>query len=585
MWSTWVVHTGMSDMAKPTGLARRKGTYYFRIRVPKDLVSVFGKKEIRKSLETTDYGKAKKRRNQMAIEWDARFAQARKTVDQSASVTAEPLTQQQAVRLVQDYVEQMDGEWRRRKAEHYPSMADERREMIIEHAMSEQTLKDPEDPRRDREIWLTSQKILERSGLELGEDSIPYVELWELVRRALLELDRRAQARLVDDFSASHFDQLFSHRPSSNAINESPPFGSLCDQYFNIYTQDATTRKIHQQRIDKVKAHLGLVREIIGEHTPVAAIDYDRCLTFRETLAKVPARRKQFYGDKPLKEVIVAAEKAGKPTMGYVTQAGYLATLTRVLELGRRKKLFSDVPSEGLVPIAKKVADEEKRDPFTMEQLHLLFHSEYYAMCAQHGNRPYLNTDKPGRFWLPIISLFTGMRPKEICQMHVADLKVSDEGIPFFHVIADDEGKTEKTPTSRRKIPVHPELIRMGFLDYLESVREQEHQRLFPELKKNKYGNYSAYILRRFREKFLPDAIHMSEKQSYYSFRHCFRDALRRIEAPAEILQSLGAWSQGKLVSDAYGAGFEIGHLMKYVEMIEYPGLDLTHLYVKDGGG
>ena len=38
-------------------------------------------------------------------------------------------------------------------------------------------------------------------------------------------------------------------------------------------------------------------------------------------------------------------------------------------------------------------------------------------------------------------------------------------------------------------------------------------------------------------------------------------------------------------MSDAYGAGFEIGHLMKYVEMIEYPGLDLTHLYVKDGGG
>ncbi len=124
----------------------------------------------------------------------------------------------------------------------------------------------------------------------------------------------------------------------------------------------------------------------------------------------------------------------------------------------------------------------------------------------------------------------------------------------------------------------------MGFLDYLESVREQEHQRLFPELKKNKYGNYSHYVLKRFRETFLPNAIQVGERQAFYSFRHCFRDALRRVEAPAEILQSLGAWSQGKLVSDAYGAGFEIGHLLKYVEMIEYPGLDLSHLYAKDGG-
>ena len=55
MWSTQVVHTGMSDMAKPTGLFSRNGTYYFRIRVPKDLVSAFGKTEIRKSLKTKNY--------------------------------------------------------------------------------------------------------------------------------------------------------------------------------------------------------------------------------------------------------------------------------------------------------------------------------------------------------------------------------------------------------------------------------------------------------------------------------------------------------------------------------------------------
>ncbi len=182
-------------MAKPAGLARRNGAYYFRIRVPKDLVSVFGKNEVKKSLKTTDYDEAKKRRNQVAIEWDARFAQARKTLEQSTSATAEPLTQQQAVRLVQDYVERMDREWRRREV-HYPATADERREMVIELAMSEQMLKDPEDTIRDRDIWLTSQELLDRSELRLGEDSIPYTELWELVRRALLELDRRAQAHL-----------------------------------------------------------------------------------------------------------------------------------------------------------------------------------------------------------------------------------------------------------------------------------------------------------------------------------------------------------------------------------------------------
>ena len=124
----------------------------------------------------------------------------------------------------------------------------------------------------------------------------------------------------------------------------------------------------------------------------------------------------------------------------------------------------------------------------------------------------------------------------------------------------------------------------MGFLDYVESVGKEGHKRLFPELNKDKYGNYSTYILRRFREKFLPDVIEIGEKQAFYSFRHNFRDALRDIEAPAEILQALGAWSQGKLVSDSYGEGFKVGHLMKYVEKIEYLGLDLSHLHVKESG-
>ena len=166
--------------------------------------------------------------------------------------------------------------------------------------------------------------------------------------------------------------------------------------------------------------------------------------------------------------------------------------------------------------------------------------------------------------------------------MHVADLEVSDDDVHFFHIIADDEDKTEKTTTSRRKIPVHPELIQMGFLDYVDSVRKQEHTQLFPELTKNKYGNYAAYILRRFREKFLPEVIDLGEKQTFYSFRHNFRDALRDIEAPPEILQFLGGWSQGNLVSDTYGKGNKIKHLLKYVEKLRYPDLDFSHLYVID---
>lgn len=45
----------MEDVAKPSGLQRRKQGYYIRVRVPQDLEGVLGKKEIIRSLKTQDY--------------------------------------------------------------------------------------------------------------------------------------------------------------------------------------------------------------------------------------------------------------------------------------------------------------------------------------------------------------------------------------------------------------------------------------------------------------------------------------------------------------------------------------------------
>jgi hypothetical protein len=71
------------------------------------------------------------------------------------------------------------------------------------------------------------------------------------------------------------------------------------------------------------------------------------------------------------------------------------------------------------------------------------------------------------------------MRPKEIFQMHVDDLKSTERGNWYLDIAAttdeDDEAspeskKTIKTLTSRRKVPVHPELVRLGFLAFVEDL-------------------------------------------------------------------------------------------------------------------
>lgn len=64
-------------MAKETRLVRRGGRWYFRCGVPKDIRSQIGKREIKRSLGTSDYPEAVKMARLVSVEVDAEFARAR----------------------------------------------------------------------------------------------------------------------------------------------------------------------------------------------------------------------------------------------------------------------------------------------------------------------------------------------------------------------------------------------------------------------------------------------------------------------------------------------------------------------------
>ena len=179
-----------------------------------------------------------------------------------------------------------------------------------------------------------------------------------------------------------------------------------------------------------------------------------------------------------------------------------------------------------------------------------------------------------------------GMRPNEICQLAADDVKATSCGTVYIDVALDgsnedDQGHTKslKTVTSRRRVPIHPQLVAIGFLDFVTQRKKAgKHAKLFPELLPDEYGNHAKYALKRFREKYLPDAITVDQRQSFYSLRHNFRDALRRCNAPPDALQALGGWSQGKLVSDDYGDKADPDYQLQFMKQVTFPDLDLSFL-------
>jgi hypothetical protein len=580
----------MKTVSGNNHLFRREGVYYYRRRVPAQLIKSIGSKVIQFSLGTTSFKEAKKLRTAKDLEWDVRFETCMKSlassdtgsVASSSSAKAPPLSEAEMVRLVHEYVERMDERSRKRFANDPPPNEQEKLDMWKEAKLDAQIARDRDHPQADQLIYSAGKEILAAAGKSIDDPALPSAAFAEFVRRGLLELDRRWLARLEDDHRQTFFDQLFNPaRPPQVG------FGELADQFLQLTEEEAAANRTSPKWVDKQTANVALIREIIGDNTPVHTVDYDTCLRVRTMLARIPANRTKIYNGVSVEQAIQRAAIEDRPLLSPVTQQQYLAALREVLDLAAKKRLISVNPAEGLRPIKRDtIPAGEKRRPFTLEQIKQFFASKFYADCAQHPV-PFAHDKSGWRFWLPLICLFMGMRPNEAAQMLTHDLRCTDHKIWYLDIVAtsDEDAddlvpahKTLKTSSSRRKIPVHPELISVGFLKFVEMRTKSGDARLFPDLKPDKYLNHASYALKRFRDTYLPKAIKLEPRQSFYSFRHSWRDALRRIDAHPATLQALGGWTQGKVISDDYGDKFDPDYQAKFMKQIAFPGLDLSAL-------
>src|SRR5579862_2197588 len=173
------------------------------------------------------------------------------------------------------------------------------------------------------------------------------------------------------------------------------------------------------------------------------------------------------------------------------------------------------------------------------------------------------------------------MRLGEIVPRRPEDVKEID-GVMVIRVRADDEDQRRvKTPASVRTIPVHTELKKIGFTEYVDTAGKQGKSRLFPEFSKSVKGYYSDPFQKWFSD-FLSKIGAKTTKTSFHSFRHCFRDALREADISPEIVHVLGGWARSSSAEANYGTGHRPATLAREIEKVRYAGLDLSYLYVNE---
>jgi integrase len=227
-------------------------------------------------------------------------------------------------------------------------------------------------------------------------------------------------------------------------------------------------------------------------------------------------------------------------------------------------------------PFAKMRLSEDgsTREPWQLEELRLLFTSAVFTK----GARPTAGRGEAS-FWLPLLGLFTGARLGELAPLTTADVTTDEPSqIPMITIREDPEqGRRLKTAGSARVVPVHPELVRIGFLQFVEQARSKggASARLFPLLTPGPRGGFGEAWSKWFGRYIRDLGIH--------SFRHGFKDALRAAEMSEDVNDALTGHAGPGTVGRQYGAKqmirrFGIATLAAAVSRVAYPGLDLSQL-------
>lgn len=198
-----------------------------------------------------------------------------------------------------------------------------------------------------------------------------------------------------------------------------------------------------------------------------------------------------------------------------------------------KKKKLSQALDE-LLPVEKL---DKKRDtrkdgyqPWTLDELKIIFERESYPIHPEW------------KFWTPILGLFTGARLNEISQLQVTDFFRTDSGIDCISVTdLEDEPdydepiefevpkkhiKTVKNVFSRRWVPIHPKLIEIGLLDFVEGLRAKKEVRLFPDLPYVEESRYGRKVSRYFSESAKRLGVHKKHKKVFHSFRSTLNGTL-----------------------------------------------------------
>ena len=362
-----------------------------------------------------------------------------------------------------------------------------------------------------------------------------------------------------------------------------PKTGPICDENqdthpadvkrFSSHITDVTERYLNEKKVkgDSLK-DISQHEQVLKVFSQIVELEDLQDLRqhhlrhYVDTMALIPTN----YGKSPkdrdlhINDIIKRASKRCKVKCGLSerTVNRNLTIIKSFLKRARSEGIALD-PLLDLTALRTKRQRHKRKDreSFTAEDVQMIFHNPMWMGHKTKKVRsvPGCRLIKDGKYWVPIIAALSGLRREEIAALRTSEVVLID-GIYCFD-IKENENRGLKNIQSERQIPLHDQLIDLGFLEY---VKRRKRGNLFPELaptasnKNTPFGDKIDYLFR----KVVKMQVSEPAKKTFHSFRHYVADVLNNDPDVKDGFRDDLLGHEGKsMVTTTYGSGTKIQNL------------------------
>jgi integrase len=536
----------------PQYLTHKDNTYYFRQSVPRELRTLVGRREIKKSLGH-DYAWAVRECKRVAVDADNLLADARTKLD---SLPVAPFSREGI-----------------RRTRHVPlTIVTSELEKQFGNLMRASLLETDENARID---GMDSDEFAEYGQhIELGITALrrqlamgnldPMLESTRifLVGRGyhpdFSDKDWRRMAYVMTQATLQAYEGMAARQqgtvletpnenvlPSQFEVQNMPKAASAAQESFVTWQGLYDVWANECDRRENTKASYLAAMKLFVSFCPALpqAVTREDVLEYRDFLLQ---------------------EKALAP--GTVSnKVGFVGTL---INAGRNNSKYAKhLPHNPFEDIKIKQSKRGKagqaRQPFNDAELKTIFISPIYT---EHTRPP--GGGGEAAAWMPAIAYLTGMRLEEISLLKPSQFHIDATGTHYIHT---EDGKNENS--ADRDVPIHPALIQAGLLDFVKTCSK----RLFPKVKCSNEIQSKAYS--QWFGRHLSQLGISAKSKVFHSFRHLFKDLCRNAGMEDSTIDQICGHEPGT-VGGRYGSGRRIdvlaGLMSSVVPPVKLPRIAAT---------